>query len=344
MKTLLKRGFTVVELLLVIVVIGVLASIVLVAYNGVTQNAKDKTVQSDLDALDAIETQYASKNAGVARTYYSGTSADVTALGFAPSPGNIIDVAVSAAGYCMRGYNLAGSKNSITNSYTKESDSGMCVALTPSSSAGGTGANNLIGWWKLNGGAIDSSGNGYNGVVSGATLTPGANGTSNGAYLFNGTTNYISLTGSNMSLPTTFSVTSWVKLTSTNVGSLWNFIIAGDYGDFGFGVIKYSGNGQPYFMLTKTSTIDSTLSTTAIGDTGWHQIVMTFSSGSLQYYIDSAPAGSSTFSNTFSPTVKRIGSSPAFASTMNGAIDDVRLYSRTLSAGEVSAVYSAGAQ
>mgnify|MGYP001255727289 CR=1 FL=1 len=41
-------GFTIVELLIVVVVIGILAAIVIVAYNGITSSANDAAVKSDL--------------------------------------------------------------------------------------------------------------------------------------------------------------------------------------------------------------------------------------------------------------------------------------------------------
>lgn len=43
-----QRGFTIVELLIVIVVIGILAAITIVAYNGIQNRAADTTVKSDL--------------------------------------------------------------------------------------------------------------------------------------------------------------------------------------------------------------------------------------------------------------------------------------------------------
>lgn len=42
------RGFTIVELLIVVVVIGILAAIVTVAYTGITARANDTAVQNDL--------------------------------------------------------------------------------------------------------------------------------------------------------------------------------------------------------------------------------------------------------------------------------------------------------
>ena len=46
-----QRGFTIVELLIVIVVIGILAAITVVAYNGVQDRAKATKIQSDLQLL-----------------------------------------------------------------------------------------------------------------------------------------------------------------------------------------------------------------------------------------------------------------------------------------------------
>lgn len=46
-----EYGFTIVELLIVIVVIGVLAAIVIVSYNGITSSAHDSAVMSDLSNM-----------------------------------------------------------------------------------------------------------------------------------------------------------------------------------------------------------------------------------------------------------------------------------------------------
>jgi len=46
-----KRGFTIVELLIVIVVIAILASISVVAYNGIQTRARDSQRSSDISAI-----------------------------------------------------------------------------------------------------------------------------------------------------------------------------------------------------------------------------------------------------------------------------------------------------
>jgi prepilin-type N-terminal cleavage/methylation domain-containing protein len=51
MNRLAQKGFTIVELLIVIVVIGVLAAIVIVSYNGITNSANDSAVESDLATI-----------------------------------------------------------------------------------------------------------------------------------------------------------------------------------------------------------------------------------------------------------------------------------------------------
>jgi prepilin-type N-terminal cleavage/methylation domain-containing protein len=46
-----NRGFTIVELLIVIVVIGILAALVIVTYNGIQQKARDTERKTDVKAL-----------------------------------------------------------------------------------------------------------------------------------------------------------------------------------------------------------------------------------------------------------------------------------------------------
>ncbi len=58
-----SRGFTIVELLIVITVIGILAAIVIVAYNGIQTRARDSRRQDDVQVItQALELYYTDNN------------------------------------------------------------------------------------------------------------------------------------------------------------------------------------------------------------------------------------------------------------------------------------------
>ena len=90
-----KKGFTIIELLIVVVIIGVLAAIAIPKF----ANTKDKTyvaaMKSDLRNLATYEKQYAADNNGA---YFSGTATSVSPLqGFVPSQ-NVTIVAIALSG------------------------------------------------------------------------------------------------------------------------------------------------------------------------------------------------------------------------------------------------------
>ena len=64
----LDHGFTIVELLIVIVVIGILAAITIVAYNGVTARASYSKEQQDMTSLNKLIQMYYTVNGGYPNT------------------------------------------------------------------------------------------------------------------------------------------------------------------------------------------------------------------------------------------------------------------------------------
>jgi len=65
-----NHGFTIVELLVVIVVIGILASITVVSYTGITQRANTSKAMSNAKSAQTVAEAYATENA-----YYPSTLA-----------------------------------------------------------------------------------------------------------------------------------------------------------------------------------------------------------------------------------------------------------------------------
>ena len=163
-----NRGFTIVELIIVIVVIGILAAVSIVAYNGVTRNAIENSVVSDADGVESLATRYTLKNStdsSSALDWYSPQGANLT-LDFTPSNSNIIDIVTAGNDFCIRVYNPnSQTYNSIFLSVKRESSPGACDEIAPSAQAvadGGGEGSKLVrsiatGYFYTCGVAYDSS-------------------------------------------------------------------------------------------------------------------------------------------------------------------------------------------
>ncbi len=81
-----QKGFTIVELLIVIVVIAILAAITVVAYNGITQRTYDTVIKNDLDNFAKVIRQYEAVNGDLPKSgWQTGSSTTFPGVRFKPS-------------------------------------------------------------------------------------------------------------------------------------------------------------------------------------------------------------------------------------------------------------------
>jgi len=122
------RGFTIVELLVVIVVIGILAAITIVSYTGITTRANtNANKQNASSVLSALQTYFADNSAWPAT---SGTSEDVyTAI-------NANNTAKLPSGLTITNAQLTAGSNI---QYTLKSTTGVCVGYWDYSANTGAG-------------------------------------------------------------------------------------------------------------------------------------------------------------------------------------------------------------
>jgi prepilin-type N-terminal cleavage/methylation domain-containing protein len=318
-----NKGFTIVELLIVIVVIGILAAITIVAYNGVQTRARNATIQSDLNG--AIKTlEIANVSFGTYPT--SQVSANLKA-----SSGTVYQYtyALGDNSYCLSATNG-------TTAYSARSGGGI--------SSGSCATSSSLGWWPLNGSANDQSNNGNNGAISGATTAFGQNGQPNSAYLFNGSS-YIQLPSAvDVQQPITLS--AWIY--PTNFGSNeGTFVIAADPGPR----ILISPTGTPLANVATTAGWESPQYGNTILLNQWTYVTYVINGASQKLFVNGNLVSSGTIVGS---TINYNASTPLVIGSDNfsgnyhegfiGSLDDTRVYNRALSYAEVQSLYNAGAQ
>lgn len=156
-----QRGFTVVELLIVIVVIGILAAIVIVGYNGVTKHAVEVSLKSDLqNAASTLELVRHRAND------YPLDGNDLVA-----SEGNTLDYQARSYGYCVAATNpktnTAYRVKSIDQNSIEEGDCDVTVTTLAGGDSGVDGGQIIDGtgssaaFSRANGLTTDGQGNVY---------------------------------------------------------------------------------------------------------------------------------------------------------------------------------------
>ena len=102
-----EGGFTLVELLIVIVILGILAAIVVLAIGGLSGSAKTATCKSGAHTIESAEDAYFA-SANVTPTY--GTIAQLETAGLLKQPATAIpfDATGNGTGYTITGKALAG--------------------------------------------------------------------------------------------------------------------------------------------------------------------------------------------------------------------------------------------
>lgn len=121
------RGFTIVELLIVIVVIAILAAISIVAYNGIQTRSRASAAQSAATSLDKKVEIYNAENGQYPTAAGSITSAASTTSWHSPQ-GSAFTTTAGAAGTTNGVYNaLAAPADPKAVYYTNATSTGGCV-------------------------------------------------------------------------------------------------------------------------------------------------------------------------------------------------------------------------
>jgi hypothetical protein len=217
--------------------------------------------------------------------------------------------------------------------------------------------NGLVGYWPFSGNANDESGNGYNGVVNGPTLTVDRFGSPNSAYSFDGINDFIQ--APNYASNSSFTVSCWVNMPTYNLNSLGSndFIFFGNHSginnlnrnfligyrnfgsEYGFSTYIFNDNGINTFQSYPINQTPPSVNS-------WHHFVSVFENGTyVKMYLDNVlfwTQASNISQQTTRPTEPLffgIGVATQY-DFLNGKLDDVGFWNRALTEQEITNLYN----
>lgn len=209
--------------------------------------------------------------------------------------------------------------------------------------------NGLVAYYPFNGNANDASGNGNNGVVTGAILGNDRFGVANKAYRFNDGNNITIANSASLSLSNAFSVSVWVNMQSTT-GRDGNGAITTNSEQCLF--TKNCDNGQlrsaifpqangTFLLQTWANTGDQIAIPFQLNQ--WKLISLTYDGSTLKQFVDGnlvstkATVLSLALSNSYNLVIGNMG---CYVYYFNGSMDEFRMYNRALSNSEVLQIYN----
>lgn len=369
------KGFSLVELLVVMSIISILATVGLVSFQAVGAKARDSQRKSDLRNLSQALEIYYQKNS----QYIGGigdcndTTAFYGSITIYMRDSTAPKDPLSQTNYCYQSVgngtsfrlyakleNCSDSEiiGACSDNYNFSVTSPDLIAAvfsvpSPSASPSPTSLPSPVAHWKFdeNSGTIanDSSGfsNNSKAFIGNTTWTTGKFGS---ALTFDGIDDTVQIAESSSidlgAQTDSYTVSAWIKTTATP--SDFQTIVGKDDGSGVYPIRLYIDNPSALITFRISDGIKNpfTGDTATINDGSWHHVVgiRDVASDLLRMYVDGVQVDISTDLTT-ATTVNNddisIGNSGTSytGDDFNGQIDDVRIYNRALSAAEITAIY-----
>lgn len=275
-----QRGFTIVELLVVIAVVGILAAVVIVAFNGVRDRATQATTQSELKTtatklttlrFDQDDESYPAslEAAGIENTdstsfqytysavdntfCLSATSVATPTISYHVESANSLTIESGLCDGHSAGVPLVASFEQLTNSGSRawravaSSDDGTKLAAFPTTGYVFTSSDSGQTWQQQNG----------SGYLSRASISSSADGTRLAAV----TSSYIYIS--------TDSGVTWTQATTSPASINWQAIASSNDG---LKLAAASTGGSGYYVYTSTNGGTAWTQRTGMGTSGWQSI------------------------------------------------------------------------
>jgi hypothetical protein len=198
----------------------------------------------------------------------------------------------------------------------------------------------LVGHWTMDGNGNDASGNGNNGAPIGST-SYGA-GRVSSALLLASSSSRLQVPDSNsLDITGPITIAAWIRPSSAGTQYVVSKNVKAATDGF---ELSLSNAGKVFVRFNEDSSgdslrVDSTSKYPTNGST-WMHVVATYDGTTIKLYVNGQLEGSkaANFQIAANDVPLSIGSGDGGYRGMKGAVDDVRIYSRALSAAEVTAL------
>lgn len=328
-NTQLTRGFTIIELLVVIVVIGILASIGIVSYGGISDRAIITSLQSDLtNASDQLVIDQAHSSAG---TFPASLAQADNGAGITSSADTTYQYTVNNTN-TPKTFCLTATKNNQSYNINQEGIpfAGPCPVLWLDAGI----ATSYPGTGTV---LTDLSGNGKNGVLSGGV---GYSSGSGGSLVFDGVNDTINLGTGNTFFPLpSFSMELWFKSDGTTPTTGTSPGLLGI--TYGIRLLVFSSYLQ--FAVDDGASFPAlnTAGANSFYNSSWHQVVIQANAATRYIYLDGL------LSNTSSATWSGVTRYPTNSANIGrdnnnsnyyftGNISSIKFYNVVLSANDIN--------
>ena len=207
----------------------------------------------------------------------------------------------------------------------------------------------LVAHYTFEGNAVDLTGNNLNGTIIGTVDFPAGRLANSQTAHFDEQGEYISVPDNQLlRLERDLTISAWVNNQNSEINFVFSKVYNSNEGPFTSYGLNTHGNAtgaDPRFVF---STNTSNSGETFLNDTDqynynqWYHVVGTYDGSFMRLYVDGVlKAEEQKVGNIeFTSEAIFIGDNPSSASTYQGHVDDVRLYSRALSLAEISALYA----
>lgn len=325
-----RRGFTIVELLIVIVVIGLLATIVIVSYSGISQRAVAASLQSDLtNASKVLKNDLVSNN-----TLPNSLALANNGAGIKASQGNsysyFLNNNANPPTFCLSATN-GNTTYYITPDSTPSSGSCQTPGIMTSGLVLNLDAANAASYSGTGTSWLDLSGNNNTGSLLNGPLFNSLN---SGGIAFDGINDMIQGV-SNVPISNAFTISAWVKHNSVGSAIQRYITISPE-----IAVLRYSGlTGKLHFYLKTSGTLKHIEISNTISANQYYYVVGTWDGTTATLYCNKVSIGSSTPGGTLdTPSLYNLSSG---TESLDGFIYNTSIYNRALSQSEITQNYNA---